>query len=63
MDDLKHQVADERRQRQLVAQHLTEQHHEAEKLAWQKQEQSELKYRELQKEKHALSMRLQVYCN
>lgn len=61
MEELKAQVADEKKQRQVVAQCLTENRREAERLAQQKQEHWNFKFKELQREKHMLSMRLQVF--
>jgi hypothetical protein len=53
-------VAEERRKRHLVTQRLAQQRTEADKTAQQKQEHWDTKYRELQKEKYAMSIRLQV---
>ncbi|CAK9222435.1 unnamed protein product [Sphagnum troendelagicum] len=58
-EDLKDQVAEERRKRHLVTQRLAQQRTEADKSARQKQEHWDTKYRELQKEKYAMSVRLQ----
>ncbi|CAM6049700.1 unnamed protein product [Sphagnum compactum] len=58
-EDLKDQVAEERRKRHLVTQRLAQQRTEADKIAQQKQEHWDTKYRELQKEKYAMSIRLQ----
>ncbi|CAM6026018.1 unnamed protein product [Sphagnum balticum] len=58
-EDLKDQVAEERRKRHLVTQRLAQQRTEADKSAQQKQEHWDTKYRELQKEKYAMSIRLQ----
>lgn len=53
-------MAEERRKRHLVTQRLAQQRSEADKIAQQKQEHWDTKYRELQKEKYAMSIRLQV---
>ncbi|CAK9872896.1 unnamed protein product [Sphagnum jensenii] len=58
-EDLKDQVAEERRKRHLVTQRLAQQRSEPDKIAQQKQEHWDTKYRELQKEKYAMSIRLQ----
>eukprot|EP01018_Ginkgo_biloba_P025265 Gb_17650 [translate_table: standard] len=59
VDHLKVQVAEERSQRKIVAQRLAEYRRESERSAVEKQEQWERKFWELQKEKYALSIRLQ----
>lgn len=61
VEELRHQLAEEKRQRQLVAQCLTEQRRDAEKLSQKTYEHWNLKVRELQQEKDILSTRLQVH--
>lgn len=60
MEELERLVADERKKFQVVAERLAEQQFEADKHSQQKQENWHVKIRELQKEKYALSIRLQV---
>lgn len=61
VEELRHKLAEEKRQRQLVAQCLTEQRRDAEKLSQKTYEHWNLKVRELQQEKDILSTRLQVH--
>jgi hypothetical protein len=60
VEELEQQIADERKKFQLVAERLAEQQVEADKNVQQMQDDWDGKIRELQKEKYALSIRLQV---
>jgi hypothetical protein len=60
VDELERLVADERKKFQVVTERLAEQQVEADKNAQQMQDDWDGKIRELQKEKYALSIRLQV---
>jgi hypothetical protein len=60
VEELERLVTDERRKFQVVAKRLAEQQLEADKNAQQRQDDWDEKIRELQKEKFALSIRLQV---
>lgn len=60
VEELERQIADERKNFQVVAERLAEQQIEADKYAQQMQDDWDGKIRELQKEKYALSIRLQV---
>lgn len=60
VEELERQIANEREKFQMVAERLAEQQIEADKNAQQMQDGQDGKIRELQKEKYALSIRLQV---
>lgn len=60
VEELERLVADERKKFQVVTERLAEQQVEADKNAQQMQDDWDGKIRELQKEKYALSIRLQV---
>jgi hypothetical protein len=62
ISDLKVQVTKERSSKHAVAQQLSSFRQENAKLLQHKQKIWENKFRELQKEKHALSAQLQVFC-
>jgi hypothetical protein len=61
ISDLKVQVTKERSSKHAVAQQLSSFRQESAKLLQQKQKIWESKFRELQKQKHALSAKLQVF--
>ena len=63
VEELEKQIADERKKFQVVADRLAEQQVEADKNVQQMQDDWDGKIRELQKEKYALSIRLQVCFN
>lgn len=60
VEELERQIADEKKKFQVVAERLAEQQIEADINAQQMQDDWDGKIRELQKEKYALSIRLQV---
>lgn len=60
LDDLNKQIAEERQEKQLIQKRFGDQHHEFERISRDKQELWEAKLRELQKDKYALQIRLQV---